>query len=42
MFNEITRMVLQSKRDHKERQQGGDNAIKLGRPIGKKKKRSCC
>lgn len=41
MFNEITRMVLQSKKEHKERQQGGDNAIKLGRPIGKKKRRCC-
>lgn len=41
MFNEITRMVLQSKKDHKERQQGGDNAIRLGKTTGKKKRRCC-
>lgn len=42
MFNEITRMVLQSKREHKERQhQGNDSGIKLGKTVGKKKRRCC-
>lgn len=42
MFNEITKMVLQSKRDHKERQQhSSDGTIRLGgRGPGKKKR--CC
>ncbi|XP_015915552.1 ras-related protein Rab-35 [Parasteatoda tepidariorum] len=41
MFNEITRMVLQSKKEHKEKQQqSGDGTIKLGKVAGKK--RRCC
>lgn len=43
MFNAITRMVLRSKREQKERQQHTqDNAIKLQRSSGNKSKKKCC
>ncbi|KFM77572.1 Ras-related protein Rab-35, partial [Stegodyphus mimosarum] len=43
MFNEITKMVLQSKREHKEQQQkGGDSTIRLGGKSSGKGKRRCC
>ncbi|GFX45889.1 ras-related protein Rab-35 [Trichonephila clavipes] len=42
MFNEITRMVLQSKKEHKERQQqGNESTIRLGKVPGKRKIKCC-
>lgn len=44
MFNEITKMVLQSKRESKEKQQqSGDNILRLTQVSGRSRKgRRCC
>ncbi|KAF8767089.1 Ras-related protein Rab-35 like protein [Argiope bruennichi] len=42
MFNEITRMVLQSKKESKERQQqGNESTIRLGKVPGKRRMKCC-
>lgn len=43
MFNAVTRMVLRTKKDQKDKQQQShDNAIKLQKASGHKNKKKCC
>ena len=42
MFNAITRMVLRTKKDQKERQNSNDNAIKIHKSGQKKRHNKCC
>lgn len=42
MFNAITRMVLRTKKEQKDRQNSNDNAIKIHKSGQKNRHKKCC